>query len=125
MLSVLVYTTISILALLITGYLIDNENIQVFGFILLILVLIFGWFALGTSVVDKSIKKKANVVEVIKGKHIAVVICIYDTIESINIIKDLRADKVNDSTTFYWYIGYNCYGGEYKRSLLIDDEKVE
>lgn len=95
------------------------------GWIAIVLFLLIGWIGMGTCKVDKYIIKKANKLEVIKGKHIAVVTCLHDTIESIHIIRDLRSDKVSDLTTFYWSIGYNCYGYECYRRLIIEGEQPE
>jgi len=94
-----------------------RDDLKGFSIIGLVLILIFGWgFAAG--IITSSYKMEdTKAVEILRGKHIVVVEAVNDSDEEPTIFKGNNIEMINDSTTFYWKIGYNAYGGETEREL--------
>ena len=100
-----IFTVIS-LALIIHAFLNNNEGWQIVSILILICVGIIGWGAWACTGTNKESKSPAKIIEILKGKHVAVVVT-DDGKE--HVFKGYEIDKLSDTTKFYWKRYYNYY----------------
>jgi thioredoxin-related protein len=100
--------TVASIALVVHSFYTDNEAWQIISIILLIIVGAGGWGGWNCCSTKNEIKTQAKVVELLKGKHIVVVVT-DDTSNNTHVFKEYEADKITDSTKFYWVHYYNQY----------------
>lgn len=117
--------TIFLVLLIIRSYIIDNEELRVGSIIGLVALALIGWLMVGTIADARSVVRPAEVLEVIKGKHVSLVIVKdwcqkKECDENIKFIR--KPDELvilTDSTKFDWVIGYNLYGSETEHKLVF------
>ncbi len=118
MIPALISITIALIILLIIGITNNGDDLKGISVTGLILTAVFGW-GFAASVISVSHKEeKANIIEILRGKHIVVVETTLDEKDP-TIFKGNDIELITDSTTFYWRIGYNSYGGESEKKLKI------
>ena len=114
-LYILSFITIIGVIILLQGYIEDSDELQAFGWIILIFNLIFGWIIIGTCKDNSSIEVKQTPIEVIKGKHVGILV-----FNSKNfMVKDYDLEKINKNTVYYYKIGYNMYNYITDTTLII------
>lgn len=110
--------------ILLTGYIWDNENIQITGWILIGLTIFFGWFLTGVAANDhtKYIIHNAKNLEIIRGENKVFITnritnktYIFEDAKTYNLIKD---------TTKQYYVEitkYCMYGGVNSNDIIVTD----
>lgn len=92
----------------------NSEGWTIASIVIAIFIAIFGFGLYGTVSTWNYEPQNAKVYEVIKGKHVVVV-----STDNGNIIFDgYKVEDINDSTKFYWKVGFNHYNYEISRTLI-------
>jgi hypothetical protein len=111
----LVFITLIGLILILQGSIEDEGDVLVIGWIILIINLIYGWIIAGTCINNYTLEIKQNPIEILKGKHIGVLVFETKTF----MIKGYELEKVNDKSVYYYKIGYNIYNYTTDTTLII------
>jgi hypothetical protein len=114
-LNFLIYFTLLSLALLFKSLIDDYDNLLGLSIVSLSVIVIFGWGIIGTSMNKVSIEIKQKPIEVLKGKHVGVLV--FDT--HTFTVKDYELDKITDKSTYYYKVGYNIYNYVTDTTLII------
>jgi hypothetical protein len=126
LLYILCGLTLGGLLMIIRSYIKDDEGLRVGSILFLIFLGMIGWGIIGTEVDVKVETKPAQVLEVVKGSHVALVIAkdLCQKKECSENIKSIRKPDelviLNDSTRFQWNVGYNIYGREIYHKLVFN-----
>lgn len=116
LLEVLTYITILSIILLFKSFIDDEEGLTISAVILLIFIFLIGWIGIGHAfeVNSKLIKQKP--IEILKGKHTAILTFETKTF----ILKNYELEKLKDNSTFNFKIRYNVYNGIIDTLLKIN-----
>ena len=114
-LSTLIFLTVIGLIILLQSTIEGDDGIIILGTMILVFNLLFGWGVVGTSMDNSTIEVKQNPIEVLKGKHVGVLVFETKTF----MVKDYDLEKVNDKSIFYYKIGYNIYNYITDTTLII------
>ncbi len=110
MLLFLSVTTVTILLLIFISIQFDIDWLKATSWTLFGLIVFFGWIVLGIQASESSKKIPIKPIEIIKGKHIAIVVAINSDGEIIErTFRGNQIEFINDSTTFYIEKSYNMY----------------
>lgn len=95
-----------------------NEKLKILSLVLLVLIVVFGYLAIGLSYTKRTSIENAIVSEVIKGRHITVVSTYCENCnDNIFIFRDVESDMISNKTVFYWEIQYNMYNLVIEKNL--------
>ena len=111
----LVFITLIGLILILQGSIEDEGDVLVIGWIILIFNLICGWLIVGTSMDKSTLEVKQTPIEILKGKHVCVLVFETKTF----MIEGYELEKVNDKSVYYYKIGYNIYNYTTDTTLII------
>ena len=93
------------------------------GIVGLLFTGLIGWMAIGLSYTERESYNNAKITEIVKGKHITMIIfddpCNKNCDNSIVTYKDFVADKIDSTTKFEWCTHYNIYGSEISHIIHI------
>ena len=111
----LVFITLIGLILILQGSIEDNEGLFVIGLLIVIFNTLFGWGIVGTSMDKSTLEVKQTPIEILRGKHVCVLVFETKTF----MIKGYELEKVNDKSVYYYKIGYNIYNYTTDTTLII------
>ena len=111
----LIFITTLGLILLFQGLIEDTGDVLVVSWIILIFHSLFGWLIIGTSMDNYIIESKQTPIEILKGKHVCVLVFETKTF----MIQEYELEKINDKSVYYYKIGYNIYNCITDTTLII------
>ena len=117
--------TIAIIVICIWSYFDDRDTLFGISIAIIAILAMFGWGVYGSTATQYKKEKEAKILEVLKGKHVALVTTSTPVGESTSdydesvIFDKYNIDLINDTTKFYWEESYNLYGVMIKAKLSI------
>lgn len=114
-LNILVFLTSLSLILLFKSLIEDNEGLQVMSIISIVMIVLIGWLMVGISMDKTSIEVKQTPLEIVKGKHIGILV--FETHKFI--IDGYQLEKISDKAIYSYKIGYNIYNYVTDTTLII------
>ena len=114
-LDTLIFITVLGIIFLFNSIIDDLEELKVTAICILTFHVVFGWGVIGCSLYNYSEEIIQTPIEVVKGKHVCVLVFKTKTF----IIKDYELEKINDKSIYYYKIAYNIYNSIIDTTLII------
>jgi len=107
--------SLSLIILWIISYCEEWDDSKTFSAIAFGFVAVIGYGAIAPLATNSSKYEEAHVLEILKGRKVTLICTDIKNVE----FSGYPAEKINDSTQFYWEIGCNHYGYEIDRELVF------